>query len=162
MPTPGRISHCLPAWEIISTDEWVLRVVRHGYKLQFKHGPPSTPYHGRNPPATPEAKDILDDEAAAVVSKGAATIVEHSLHEITSGIFARPKKEPGKWRPIVNLKFLNSFLRKISFRMTTVSDMRVGVLPGHYFTSLDLTDTYYSVPLHRSAWPFVRFVWCGL
>ena len=161
-PTPSRISQCLPAWEIITNDEWVLRVVRQGYKLQFKHDPPSTPYHGRNPPATPEAKDILDAEAAEVVLKGAATIVDHSLHEITSGFFARPKKEVGKWRPIVNPKYLNSFLRKISFRMTTVSDIRVGVLPGYYFTSLDLTDAYYSIPLHKSAWPFVRFVWRGV
>ena len=160
--TPSRITRCLSAWEKVSNDEWVLRVVREGYKLQFKIGPPSTPRHGRNPPSTAESRAILDTEAAAVIEKGAATIVSHSVKEVTSGFFARPKKGQNKWRPIVNLKFLNKYLRKISFRMTTVADIRIGVLPGYYFTSLDLTDAYYSVPLHKSAWPYVRFVWRGV
>ena len=160
--TPGRISRCLPAWQIISNDAWVLRIVRHGYKLQFEFGPPPTPYHGRNPPSNEEAKAILDAEAAAVIQKGAARVVSPSLDEVTSGYFARPKKEAGKWRPIVNLKFVNRYLRKISFRMTTVADIRQGVQAGFFFASLDLTDAYYSVPLHRSAWKFVRFVWRGI
>ena len=160
--TPGRISHCLPEWEKISNDQWVLRVARQGYKLQFSEGPPPTPFNGRNPPASNEAKNILDIEAAAVVEKGAARIVSSGSNEITSGFFARPKKEPGKWRPIVNLKYLNKYLRQVSFKMTTVADIRVGVQAGYYFASLDLTDAYYSIPLHPSAWPFVRFVWRGV
>ena len=160
--TPGRVTRCLSEWEKISQDQWVLRVVRQGYKLQFTDGPPPTPFNGRNPPASDEAKNILDIEAAAVVEKGAARIVTPDSNEVTSGFFARPKKEPGKWRPIVNLKYLNTYLRQVSFKMTTVADIRIGVQPGYYFASLDLTDAYYSIPLHPSAWPFVRFVWRGV
>ena len=97
-----------------------------------------------------------------MVEKGAAIIVEHSPTEITSGYFVRPKKEEGKWHPIVNLKYLNKHLRKVSFKMTTVTDIRNSIQPGYYFASIDLTDAYYSVPLHESAWQYVRFVWNGV
>ena len=45
--------------------------------------------------------------------------------------------------------------------MTTVEEVRHWIRPGFWFTSVDLTDAYYSVPLHKSAWRFVRFVWRG-
>lgn len=158
---PGRISKCLEAWQIVTKDRKVLSIVADGYRLQFKTRPPPTPFHGVNPPSNDEAKDILDKEAAAVLVKGAAKIVQPSADEVTSGYFARPKKTPGKWRPIVSLKYVNKFLRKITFRMTTVAEVRHWIRPGFWFTSVDLTDAYYSVPLHKSAWRFVRFVWRG-
>ena len=41
--TPNRITRCLPEWEKITQDQWVLRVVRQGYKLQVTEGPPPSP-----------------------------------------------------------------------------------------------------------------------
>ena len=93
------------------------------------------------------------------MSKGAARVVTHSENEIVSGIFARPKKQEGKWRPIVNIKYLNSFLRKIPFRMTKVAFVKDWLKPGFFLSSIDLTDAYYSIPLHPSAWRFMRFKW---
>ena len=117
--------------------------------MQFKSGPPPTPYHGVNPPSDEAVKAILDVEAAAVLTKGAAKIVNPSDDEVTSGYFARPKKTPPgaplKWRPIVSLKFVNAYLRKISFRMTTVEEVRHWIRPGYWFASVDLTDAYYSI-----------------
>ena len=137
---PGRISACLENWNVVSNDDWVLNVVENGYSLCLKNGPPKAPFMGRNQPSDNEAKSILDKEA---------------------GFFARPNKEAGKWRPIVNLKFLNKHLRKVKFSMTTVAGIRKSVQQGHYFISIDLTDAYYSVPLNESAWPYVRFAWGG-
>ena len=158
---PGRISKCYKAWKIVTKDKKVLSIVADGYRLQFEGRPPPTPYHGVNPPSNDEAKAILDIEAEAVLVKGAARVVEPSADEVTSGYFARPKKTPGKWRPIVSLKYVNRYLRKITFRMTTVEEVRHWIRPGFWFTSVDLTDAYYSVPLNKSAWRFVRFVWRG-
>ena len=86
----------------------------------------------------------------------------HSDDEIVSGIFARPKKQQGKWRPIINIKYLNSYLRKIPFKMTKVSFVMGWLKPGFFLSSIDLTDAYYSVPLHPSAWRFMRFKWRGV
>lgn len=162
---PGRISECQKAWPVVTNDKKILSIVSEGYRLQFKSRPPPTPYHGVNPPSDEAVKAILDIEAAAVLTKGAAKIVNPSDNEVTSGYFARPKKTPPgaplKWRPIVSLKFVNAYLRKISFRMTTVEQVRHWIRPGYWFASVDLTDAYYSIRLHKSAWRFVRFVWRG-
>ena len=67
-------------------------VGRHGHNPQIQHGSPFIPYNGCNPPLTTKSKAILDDEAG--VGPGAGNDVGHSLHGITSGFFAGPKKEP--------------------------------------------------------------------
>ena len=136
----------------IASDKWVLNVADNGYNLQLTEIP-KTPFHERNHPADEKAKLILDKEAAVVIEKGAAVIVEHSPMEITSGYFARP---------IVNLKYLNKHCRKVSFKMTTVADIRNSIQPDYHFVSIDLTDACYSVPLHESAWQYVHFVWNGV
>ena len=32
---------------------------------------------------------------------------------------------------------------------------------GYYLASLDLTDAYFTIPLHESVRRFTRFTWCG-
>ena len=43
-PIAGRIARCLSAWQVITKDKWVLKVVREGYRLQFKSRLPPTPH----------------------------------------------------------------------------------------------------------------------
>ena len=54
-------------------------------------------------------------------------------------VFARPKekKQIGKWRPIVSLKYLNRYLRYTKFRMTTVGDVKSWIIKGNNFTSFN-------------------------
>ena len=77
-------------------------------------------------------KVILDTELAAMLRKGTIREVRHSNGSVISGYFARPKKAAGKYRPIVSLKYTNRFIRKIKFRMTTTSQIRDWIKPGHY------------------------------
>ena len=113
----------------------------------------------KNLPTSTEGAMVLDNEVKQMLGKGAIHIAETSDNEIVSCFFARPKKQPGKWRPIVSLKYLNRFLRYSKFRMTTVKDVKSWIRKGYYFTSIDLTDAYFSIPLHPSAWNFIRFMW---
>ena len=158
-PIAGRISKCISNWKIVSTGQWILNVVKHGYKLQFSGALPPTPHRVSNLPTDGPAAAILDFEVEQMLAKSAIQQVQSSDDELISCFFARPKKTPGKWRPIVSLKFLNKFLRYIKFRMTTIKDVRLWLRKGYYLASIDLTDAYFSVPIHESAWKYVRFVW---
>ena len=158
-PIAGRISRCISNWNVVSTGAWILNVVREGYRLQFSGTLPPTPHRVPNLPTDEKAAAILDFEVEQMLAKSAIQPVQSSDDELISCFFARPKKTPGKWRPIVSLKFLNKFLRYIKFKMTTIKDVRLWLRKGYYMASIDLTDAYFSVPIHESAWKYVRFVW---
>jgi hypothetical protein len=158
-PIAGRLARCMSAWQIITKDKWVLRVIREGYRLQFNSGLPPTPHRVANLPTDAAGTAILDFEVDQMLAKTAIHAVKSSEDELVACFFARPKKQPGKWRPIVSLKFLNKYLKYIKFRMTTIPEVKRWIRKDYYFTSLDLQDAYFSIPLHVSAGRFVRFVW---
>ena len=150
-PIAGRIKYCMDAWKKVSSRKWVLDVVRRGYKLQFHGDLPCTPHRVRNLPTNEAGTAVLDKEVEQMLLKHAIHVVESSEDELVSCFFARPKKQPGKWRPIVSLKYLNKFLRYIKFCMTKIRDVKMWIRRDYFFTSIDLTDAYFSIPLNQSA-----------
>ena len=163
LPPGGRISKAISNWRMITADKKVLRIVSRGYKLQFCRSPPKN-FRGRNPvsPSDPTAAEVLDKEISQIVEKGAGVPVQSQPLQIISGIFIRPKKTPGKWRPCINVKYLNRFLHKVKFACVKLSLIRDWIKPGYYMASLDLADAYYSVPLAPSAFKYCRFSWRGV
>ena len=73
-----------------------------------------------------------------------------------SRIFLIPKKN-GKLRLIIDLSKLNSFLRIQGFKMETVAKVRWAIQPNDWAFSLDLTDAYLHVPIHRASRKYLRF-----
>ena len=63
-----------------------------------------------------------------MLSKGA--IIVNQSAQFVSGYFARPKPGKNKWRPIINLKRLNKYTRKIPFKMDTVQKLRLSLRKG--------------------------------
>ena len=161
-PIAGRITRCLSAWQTITRDNWVLRVVRERYRLQFKCKLPPTPHRVANLPTDAAGSAILDFEVEQMLAKRAIHAVESSEDELVACFFARPKKQAGKWRSIVSLKFLNKYLSYIKFRMTTIPEVKRWIRKDFFFTSLDLQDAYFSIPLNETAGRYVRFVWRGI
>ena len=162
LPIGGRISKCPEAWQHITTDRWVLDIVHFGYKVQFL-STPHTPREAPNPRTGEEGRAILDKEVQAMLEKGAIRPVPCNKDGVVSPFFARPKpSSPGKFRPIISLKKVNNHIRKVKFRMVTVKDLRLWVREDYYFSSLDLQDAYFSIPLHSTVWRFCRFVWNDL
>lgn len=137
----------------------MLGVVAEGYRIRWIRGQPVTPHRGKNPPTDEAGKAILDQEVAAMLTKGAIRAVPSSENEVVSGYFARPKKTPGKWRPIVSLKYTNSFIVYQRFKMCTPQRIKRWVRPNFWFVSIDLTDAYFCIPLAPAESRFTRFRW---
>jgi hypothetical protein len=62
----------------------------------------------------------------------------------------------------LDLSSLNKFVRKIKFKMETVSSIRKAIRPGDWATSVDLTDAYFHVLIHPRCRRWLRFVWKGV
>ena len=70
-------------------------------------------------------------------------------------------KKDGGFRPILDLRGLNQFLKVLPFHMLTTSDIRRVVARGEWFTTVDLKDAYFHVPIASHHQCFLRFAFRG-
>ncbi|XP_057685683.1 uncharacterized protein LOC130911993 [Corythoichthys intestinalis] len=77
-----------------------------------------------------------------------------------STYFLVPKKTGG-FRPVLDLRGLNRYLKVLPFRMLTVADVLRVVARGEWFTSVDLKDAYFHVPVAPRHRRFLRFAYRG-
>ena len=76
-------------------------------------------------------------------------IIEVSPHpcQFLSPIFLRPKKKPGEFRMILNLKKLNGYFPYAHFKMENFENALELVSKDMYFGSIDIKRAYYSIPI---------------
>ena len=158
IPFGGRISHFLNFWRLITADAWVLAAVKSGVSIPFLSLPSSGFCH-RNL-VFGESTRVCDDEVTSLLEKGAIEEISESEANFVSGVFVIPKSNGG-FRMIINLKPINKFIKHIHFKMENLSILRDLVQRGDYFTKIDLTDAYLSVPLRNSDRKYVQFSWNG-
>ena len=80
---------CVSAWKLLTGNSWVRNVVRFGYKIPLWR----QPFQGsvpRNPSVTPEAHKVLEEEAVALLGKGAIRESKDSEPQYVSSYFAVP------------------------------------------------------------------------
>ena len=155
----GRVSLCVGKWSKITSDRHILGDIR-GYKLEFTE----EPKQDRPMPEikfTKTERKFVRQEIRNLKEKEVLVEATHVAGEYISNIFLREKREPGKYRMILNLKHLNKFVEKKHFKMDTLQTTLALVTPGCTFMSFDFSDAYYSCsvfPPHRK---YLRFMFEG-
>jgi hypothetical protein len=146
-------------WNEIHADEWVISTLTHGYRLEFTDRPVSsevirpTPLPQEGPKREAllkELKDLIDKEAVYPLQRSA-------IQPGFSAIFFLAPKKSGEWRPIINLRPLNQFIRPQRFRMETLATILKSDIIGSFATSIDLKDAYLHIPIHPSHHRWLRF-----
>jgi len=155
LPVAGRLRHFLRNWECLTQDPQILKLVM-GYRIPFLSLPAQTPYFPIK--FSPEERSIIDEEVTQMIQKGAIKEVSPSEDQLLSPIFVVPKKDSG-FRPVINLKHLNSHVEYLHFKMEGLHLLKDLLKPGDVMCKLDLKDAYFSVPLQESSQQFVRFQW---
>lgn len=77
-----------------------------------------------------------------------------------STYFLIPKKDGGL-RPILNLKGFNRHLKRLLFHMLNISTLLTFIRQGDWFTTVDLQDAYFHIPIHRNHRKYLRFYFQG-
>ena len=62
-----------------------------------------------------------------------------------------------RWRPVIDLNRLNTFLHVEKFKMETPEFIRTSLIPGEWVSSIDLSDTYLHIPIHPNSRKYLRF-----
>ena len=79
-----------------------------------------------------------------------------------SAHFLTPKLHSDeKWRPILNLKPLNKYIKYQKFKMEGTHTLRQLIRKNDFMTKIDLKDAYMHVPVHRDHQKFLQFRWKG-
>ena len=168
LPVGGRLQKAKDTWRLITgapairKGSYIQRVVNFGLAIEWDNRLPGVPHDGRNLPASEDSKAILDTEVNNMLRKNVIRLADTSIPGVILGYFARPKKAAGKFCPIVCLKFTKSFITYREFRITTTVEIGRWIRKDYYFTSNDLSDAYFVIPLREKEARYTRFCWRGI
>ena len=156
-PVGGRLSNFVEGWKRITNDPYVLSIVSKGYRLRFTSPPllRQIPWEIRSPQ---DPQEILGmrEQIALMLQKNVITEVPPDSPGFYSNVFL-VRKASGGWRPVIDLKNLNSHIHAPHFRMFTTSSVLSSVEKGDYAFKIDLQDAYFHVPIHPSSRKYLRF-----
>ena len=84
--------------------------------------------------------------------KGGKCKISRILQSPVSSTHASPR-----WRPVINLSRLNTFLHVEKFKMKTPESIRTSLIPGEFVSSIGLSDAYLHIPIHPHSRKYLRF-----
>ncbi|CAG2238595.1 unnamed protein product [Mytilus edulis] len=102
--------------------------------------------------------ELIDNEIQILLSKSAIQISNHEKDEFISNIFLVQKKN-GKYRPVINLKGLNQYVKYFHFKQENLQSVLLNISKNDYFTSIDLCDAYFSISMNKKCRKYLKFVW---
>ena len=162
-PVGGRLELYWQNWIHVGAEQWVVNTLKNGVMISFLDKPPLTDWPTIDSTPKNHLKLIaMQDLVQKFVDKRVVEVVQDQQSPgFYSRLFLVPKKEPGVWRGILDLSTLNLFVIKESFKMETAEHVREHLKKGEWATSLDLTEAYHHVPIHRSCRKYLRFCFQG-
>ena len=161
-PVGGHLAQCTQQWSKITKDPWVLSTIQ-GCHINFSRSPPlkNSPPLCQDPLMTKEQAVILSEEIQSLQEKSAITLLStHPGPGFYSNVFVVPKRDGG-WRPIINLRKLNSYIHTPHFKMENIFSLRDILKKGDWLAKLDLKDAYLTVPMAKAHQKYLRFQWQG-
>ena len=157
-PVGGRLRSFRRDWQTNKCSSNVLNIITNGYVLPFL----SKPNLVRFPLILSEYKTLQKGQALAdciqsLLSKNAIERVENvkSLG-FYSHLFLVPRPHQ-RWRPVIDLSRLNTFLYVEKFKMETPESIRTSLVLGEWVSSIDLSDAYLHIPIHPNSRKYPRF-----
>jgi hypothetical protein len=151
------LKHFQRQWELLHVDPGILSIIREGFRAKFVAHPPLSRGPARHHFPGAATQQEIREQVSGLLDK---QVLEEVAWTHSPGYFSRffvvPKRDPGKWRPILDLSSLNTYIDK-RFKMETTESIRAQLRQGEWATSIDLSEAYHHIPIHRSFRKYLRF-----
>ena len=150
----GQIAEHIQEWQKLTSDRFVLQVVR-GDTKEFENDIP-VKHNAKNLSFSPEEEVEIQVILEEMLHKQIIRETTHESTEFVSPIFI-VKKPDGGTRLILNLKELNEFVKYEHFKMDGIKTIINMVTRNCFMVTMDLKDAYFSVAISRLFQKFLRF-----
>ena len=154
-PVGGRLCSFRRDWQTKKCSNNVLNIITNGYILPLITKPKLATvtliYSGYKA----HQKDLaLASCIQSLLSKNTIERVENvkSLG-FCSHLFLVPKPYQ-RWRPVIDLSRVNTFLLVERFKMETPESIRASLIPGEW---VSYVDAYLHIPIHQNSRKYLRF-----
>ena len=154
-PPAGTISRYIDTWKCITSNNFVLSIVKDGYKIRFNSSNLLYQTIVSNPLSSARRK-ALQQQIHANLQSGAISQVPFSNDQYVSRVFT-VKKSNGLDRMIIDLSNFNLLVPKVSFRMDSLDTIKSLLDPNDFMVSIDLSNDFFTIPLHASSKRFTTF-----
>ena len=136
-PVGGRLRSFRRDWQTNKCSSNVLNIITNDYVLPFLSKPNFFRFRIQGPSKRPSSGQ----------SKSLG---------FYSRLFLVPKPHQ-RWRPIIDLSRLNTFLHIEKFKMEIPESIRTSLVPGEWVSLIDLSDAYLHIPIHLYSGKYLRF-----
>ena len=160
IPKAGRLSFHTAVWKQVTCNQFILNVVQYGYKIQFHTLPPFI--HIKSSPFSPSRTYSITQEISSLLAKSAIKPIAPSDDQFVSPIFDVPKKDTDNRRVILNLKYLNNFIRKTKFRLEGYDVIFSMIRVNDFLVSIDLHDAFLTLSMHPLCFKYLCFEWLNV
>ena len=161
-PVGGRLQHYWPEWVQRGANGWVVLMLRWGYRIEWLNRPPLC--------TTPSVASRYSDPALHAALAGAIQdllskrAIEPVMNTNSPGFYSRlflTPKATGGWRPIIDLKRLNPYVKGSLYKQETPQQIRLSLYKGMWAISLDLKDAFFHIPIREGSRKYLRFSFEG-
>ena len=152
----GRIQCYIQNWRILTQDPWILDVVQ-GKAINWV----SVPQQDKTPQPLNFNKLVsakIDLEVQKMIDMAVIEQCQESQPQFISTLFLREKKGV---RAICNLKNLNHFTEYQHFKLEGIPAVIDTIQKGDYMYKIDLSNAYWTIPIHPKDRIWMRFRWKG-
>jgi hypothetical protein len=155
----NRLRNNVQFWKTFCTSLFVISIMSGGYQLPWLNGPPPGPFFQSNHPSAFEHADFVTEAVSILVATEAAIQVQFQPF-IVSPLGVVPKGID-KLRMILDLRYINSFLKVQRFKYESVCEVAQLAKLKDYLLTIDLKSGYHHVDIHPEFWQYLGFEWHG-
>ena len=157
-PVGGRLHSFRRDWLTNKCSNNMLNIINNGYILPFI----SKPNLVRVPLIHSDYKAL--QKVLALIACIQCLLSKNAIERVENvkslGFYSRlflVSKPHQRWRPVIDLSRLNTFLLVERFKMETPESIRASLIPGEWVSSIDLANDYLHIPIHPNSRKYLRF-----
>ena len=155
LPAISRLIRSMEFWQSIGTLDFILDVIKEGYKIPFFSTPP--PKHYSNNASALREADFVDHAIAELLADN--RVEELSSPPVILNLLTVSVQNSGKKRLIIDLRHINLHVFKQKFKCEGLHTIR-DVFSKHFFVfSFDLKSGYHHVDIFPEHRAFLAFSW---